>query len=61
MTDAEREMDLVLGDIESEVRRLKKIEQAALAVVKAFTNSIDYNTWDEALDKLEAVLKEKST
>ena len=61
MTDAEREMDLVLGDMESEVRRLKKIEQAALAVVKAFTNSIDYNTWDEALDKLEAVLKEKST
>jgi hypothetical protein len=59
MTDAEREMDLVLGEIESEVRRLKKIEQAALAVVKAFTNSIDYNTWDEALDKLEAVLKEK--
>jgi hypothetical protein len=60
MTDAEREMDLVLGEIESEVRRLKKIEQAALAVVKAFTNSIDYNTWDEALDKLEAVLKEKN-
>ena len=60
MTDAEREMDLVLGEIESEVRRLKKIEQAALAVVKAFTNSIDYNTWDEALDKLEAVLKEKT-
>jgi hypothetical protein len=59
MTDAEREMDLVLGEIESEVRRLKKIEQAALAVVKAFTNSIDYNTWDEALDKLEAVLKER--
>ena len=59
MTDAEREMDLVLGEIESEVSRLKKIEQAALAVVKAFTNSIDYNTWDEALDKLEAVLKEK--
>jgi hypothetical protein len=59
MTDAEREMDLVLGEIELEVRRLKKIEQAALAVVKAFTNSIDYNTWDEALDKLEAVLKEK--
>jgi len=59
MTDAEREMDLVLGEIELEVRRLKKVEQAAMAVVKAFTNSIDYNTWDEALDKLEAVLKEK--
>jgi len=60
MTNEEREMDLVLGEIESEVRRLKKVEQAALAVVKAFTNSIDYNTWDEALDKLEAVLKEKN-
>ena len=59
MTDAEREMDLVLGEIELEVRRLKKVEQAAMAVVKAFTNSIDYNTWDEALDKLEAVLKER--
>jgi hypothetical protein len=59
MTDSEREMDLVLGEIELEVRRLKKVEQAALAVVKAFTNSIDYNTWDKSLDALEAVLKEK--
>ena len=59
MTNEEREMDLVLGEIESEVRRLKKVEQAALAVVKAFTNSIDYNTWDAALDALEATLKEK--
>jgi len=59
MTDEEREMDLVLGEIESEVRRLKKIEQAAMAVVKAFSNSIDYNTWDAALDALEATLKEK--
>ena len=59
MTDAEREMDLNMAELETENRRLKKIEQAALVVVKAFTNSIDYNTWDEALDKLEAVLKEK--
>jgi hypothetical protein len=59
MTNEEREMDLTLADLEVEVRRLKKIEQAALAVVKAFTNSIDYNTWDAALDALEAVLKEK--
>jgi len=59
MTDEEREMDLTLADLEVEVRRLKRIEQAALAVVKAFTNSIDYNTWDAALDALEAVLKEK--
>ncbi len=59
MTNEEREMDLNIADLEAENRRLKRIEQAALAVVKAFTNSIDYNTWDEALDKLEAVLKEK--
>jgi hypothetical protein len=59
MTNEEREMDLLLADLEVEVRRLKKIEQAALAVVKAFTNSIDYDTWDKALDALEAVLKEK--
>jgi hypothetical protein len=61
MTDAEREQDLNMAELEAENRRLKKIEQAAQAVVKSFSNSIDYNTWDEALDKLEAVLKEKST
>ena len=59
MTEEEREMDLQLAELESDVRRLKKIEQAALAVVKSFTNSIDYNTWDAALDALEAALKEK--
>jgi hypothetical protein len=59
MTNEEREMDLALADLESEVRRLKKIEHAAQAVIKSFTNSIDYNTWDTALDALEAVLKEK--
>jgi len=60
MTNEEREMDLLLADLEVEVRRLKKIEQAALAVVKAFTNSIDYDTWDKALDALELALKERS-
>ena len=59
MTNEEREMDLALADLEAEVRRLKRVEQAAQAVVKSFSNSIDYNTWDEALDKLEATLKEK--
>ena len=59
MTNEEREMDLALADLETEVRRLKKIEQAALAVVKSFSNSIDYNTWDSALDALEAALKER--
>ena len=59
MTDAEREMDLNIAELEAENRRLKKIEQAALAVVKSCSNSIDYNTWDAALDALEATLKEK--
>jgi hypothetical protein len=59
MTDAEREMDLNIAELEAENRRLKNIEQAALAVVKSFSNSIDYNTWDSALDALEAALKEK--
>jgi hypothetical protein len=59
MTNEEREMDLALADLETEVRRLRKVEQAAIAVIKSFSNSIDYNTWDSALDALEAVLKEK--
>ena len=59
MTNEEREMDLTIADLEAENRRLKKIEQAAQAVVKSFSNSIDYNTWDKALDALEATLKEK--
>ena len=59
MTEEEREMDLQLADLMAENRRLKQVEQAALAVVKSFTNSIDYNTWDKALDALEAALKEK--
>ena len=59
MTNEEREVDLLLAQLEAEARRLKKIEQAAQAVVKSFSNSIDYNTWDAALDALEAALKEK--
>jgi len=59
MTDEERERDLQLAELASENRRLKKIEHAAQAVVKSFTNSIDYNTWDAALDALESALKEK--
>jgi hypothetical protein len=59
MTNEEREIDLNIADLESENRRLKKIEQAAQVVVKSFTNSIDYDTWDKALDALEATLKEK--
>ena len=59
MTDEEREMDLQLADLMTENKRLKKIEHAALVVVKSFSSSIDYNTWDAALDALEATLKEK--
>ena len=59
MTNEEREIDLNIADLEAENRRLKKIEQAALAVVKSFSNSIDYDNWDKALDALEAVLKER--
>ena len=59
MTNEEREMDLNIAELESENRRLRKIEQAAQAVVKSFSNSIDYDTWDKALDALESILKEK--
>jgi hypothetical protein len=59
MTEQEREMDLQLADLMTDNKRLKQIEQAAQLVVKSFTNSIDYNTWDKALDALEAALKEK--
>ena len=59
MTNEEREMDLAIADLETENRRLKRIEQAAQILVKSFSNSIDYNTWDAALDALEATLKEK--
>jgi len=59
MTEEEREMDFQLADYMSENKRLKRIEQAAQAVVKSFSSSIDYNTWDAALDALELALKEK--
>ena len=59
MTEQERELDLQLADLLQENKRLKAVEQAALAVMKAFSNSIDYNNWDKALDALEAALKEK--
>ena len=66
MTNEERELDLMIAELEAESRlmraridRLERVESAAKAVIKAFSNSIDYNTWDTALDALEAVLKEK--
>lgn len=60
MDEETREMDLQLAELLQENKRLKAVEQAARAVMKAFGNSIDYNTWDKALDALEAVLKEKA-
>jgi hypothetical protein len=67
MTNEEREMDLTIADLEAESRlmrarieRLERVESAAKAVMQSFSNSIDYDSWDKALDKLEVVLKEKS-
>lgn len=59
MTEQERELDLQVAELMQEVNRLTKIEQAARLLVNSFSNTIDYNTWDRALDTLEAVLKEK--
>ena len=66
MTEEEREVDFLIAELEREIRlmqarvaRLERVESAAKAVVNSFTNSIDYDSWDKALDKLEAVLKEK--
>lgn len=59
MTEEERERDLQLAELDIEVKRLRRVEQAARAVMKAFNNNIDYNAWDKALDALETVLKEK--
>jgi hypothetical protein len=59
MDEQTRELDLQLAELMSENRRLKRIEQAAQSLMKSFTNSMDYDNWDKALDVLEAVLKEK--
>jgi len=50
---------VTVEEIQVELARLQKIEAAAIAVVKSFTNSIDYDSWDKALDKLEEILREK--
>jgi hypothetical protein len=38
---------------------LERVEKAAQSLMKSFTNSMDYDNWDKALDRLETVLKEK--
>ena len=60
MDEETREMDFRIADLESEVKRLRKVESAAKAVMKSFSNGIDYDSWDKALDVLEATLKEKT-
>jgi len=59
MDEETREMDFRIADLEAEVKRLKRVESAARLVMKAFSNQLDYDSWDKALDTLEAVLKEK--
>lgn len=60
MDEQTREMDFRIADLEAEVKRLRRVESAARLVMKAFSNQLDYDAWDKALDMLEAVLKEKS-
>ena len=60
MDEETREMDFRIADLEAEVKRLRRIESAARLVMKAFSNQLDYDAWDKALDMLEVVLKEKS-
>jgi hypothetical protein len=59
MDEETREMDFRVADLESEVKRLRRVESAARLVMKAFSNQLDYDAWDKALDMLEVVLKEK--
>ena len=59
MDEETREMDFRIADLEAEVKRLRRVESAAHLVMKAFSNQLDYDAWDKALDMLEAVLKEK--
>jgi hypothetical protein len=38
---------------------LERVEKAARIALSTFTEAHDYDVWDKALDKLEAILKEK--
>jgi len=60
MDEETREMDFRIADLEAEVKHLRRVESAARLVMKAFSNQLDYDAWDKALDALEVVLKEKS-
>ena len=39
---------------------LERVEKSVRTLLKAFGSESDYDAWDKALDKLEAVLKEKA-
>jgi hypothetical protein len=45
---------------EERIKYLERVEKAAIDLVKAFGSGLDYGVWDQALDKLEAALKEKA-
>lgn len=60
MDEQTREMDFRIADLEAEVKRLRRVESAARLVMKSFSNGIDYDAWDKALDMLEATLKENT-
>ena len=59
MDEQMREMDFRIADLESEVKRLRRIESAVRLMMKTFGSSMDYDAWDKALDALEVTLKEK--
>ena len=59
MDEETREMDFRIADLEAEVKHLRRVESAARLVMKAFSNQLDYDAWDKALDMLEVVLKDK--
>ena len=44
---------------EERLKYLEKVEKTAIELIKCFNNTVDYVIWDEAVDKLEAALKEK--
>jgi len=59
MDEETREMDFRIAELELEIKHLRRVESAARLVMKAFSNQLDYDAWDKALDMLEATLKEK--
>jgi hypothetical protein len=44
---------------EEKIKYLERVEKAAIELVKVLNGGLDYTVWDDAIDKLEATLKEK--